>query len=297
MAVLVDDVPYLLCNNRDRLFRLQAELLKDSDPTENGGGVHLNRDYSEIYKGDYPCDSRSAAYEISGSGNIYDEVIGLTGGDKLSVQKAVLDGSGSIIELTIDKILFMTNGYDAFILIKCSPIGEKDRPIFNGQSSFVDTYGYYRHESTEKRKSVLSPASPERKLQVPDSINTFVNELADDLYSHLDTLEYRFVYVGTVPMRYVDDHGGESVYYLAVISCGEKGKSGTLLLLDKDKHVLQKIQKDYSGIIGLLDPDCGGSHLVALGYGDGYGGGVELMAFDRTTGLLQTEIRICTVFD
>ena len=293
MAVLVGDVPYLLCNNRDRLFRLQAELLKEPDPSGQYENIHLNRGYSDNYRDKYSCIMSSTAYEISGSGYPYEEVIGLTGGDKLIVQKAAMGGSGPAIEVTVDKILFLTDGHDSFILVKCRPIMETDKSIFSFGSSFVDTYGYYQHGPGMKRTT----ASSEAKLEVPVSIKAFVDGLAADYFSDKNTFENDNSYIETVPVRYVDDRGRENICYLAVMSYGEKGKTGTMLLLDKDKQVLQEIHKDYSGIIGLLNPDGGRSHLVALAYGDRYGGGVELLAFDRGTGLLQTKIRICTVFD
>jgi hypothetical protein len=295
MATLIDDVPYLLCNNRDRLFRIQAELLAGPISTWSTNKIHLNDDYSETYHGRIPCwYSGCIAYEIVGKGYDYEEVIGLSSGDHLFVQKVMANGLGPTAQLTIDKILFLSNRSESSIIVKCYPIEEKDRTLFNHQRHYVDVFGYHQYNAGGKR----IPGPLAEKVVVPDSIRIFVAKLAYDFFPNPNSFPEINPEVEITSIRYIDYHGNKTLYYLALLSYGNKGKTGRLVLLDKDRQIRQQIDhRRYSKIIGLLDPGDRTPHLVALRFGSSFGGGVELLSFDRNTGLLQREISFCTVSD
>lgn len=245
----------------------------------------------DIYRAGVPSLFQGfKAFEITGNADSYDNSIRLRPGDIMVVEKAAEKGDGPRIGVVIDKVMFLSNGRTSSIIIKCNKINEDEYELLIPEIWTDHLVAYYNDGRGVKKNEQRIVENPE----IPTEVQSKINKLAKDYLPSGNPGEYPYPHVTTTTILW----NRETVFYATVLSYGEKGVHGKLLLLDESGNIVQdKGEKNYNRIIGLISPSKKKSQSLVVFYGGGYGGGVELLSFARLKPQLISRFKVHTIID
>jgi len=287
-ATFIDSIPYLILNNVQTLYSIQSALLNKGPHYYK---LKLMLESSEIYRASVPCLYQGfKAFEITGNSDSYDNLIRLRCGNIMVIEKAAEKGYGPRSGVVIDKVMFISNGWTSSIIIKCRKIKEGKCELLIPEKWTDHLIAYYNdgHGVKKNEQRIMED------LEIPTEVQNKINKLAKGYLPSGNPDEYPYPHVTTTPIRW----GIKTIFYATVLSYGEKGVKGKLLLLDKNGNIIQETgEKRYNRIIGLISPSIRKSQSLVVFYGGGYGGGVELLSFDQSKPQLVSRFRVNTIID
>lgn len=297
-VVFKDNVPYVICNHKDRLYKIQSILLYNqlnSNLPDFDLKLELDKSNRIIVPG--PClEFNSKGNEIKGNKYAIDELFGFFNGDKLVIQKVVKDSLTPRLTVTIDKVIYYTYMLNSSVIFRCLPLDSNCISQLKRDGRIDNIFAFYKpnlkNTTLEYYKTEILP--------IPLEVEKKVNEFAKSFLPSSDPNKYPYPYKYISSIRYTDFNGKKHFYYAALLSYGEKGKESIFYLLNNKGIVIQIIKgEEYSRIIGILETDKRSAQSIVISYG-GYGGGIKVLSFKRypeKQPVLETKLSIATFCD
>jgi len=273
--------PVIIIENKNILFDFQTHLL-NSQLNDNANikvttsfAKNIYRIWGTGSRHKIFCDSFKLKY-----------ITRFNIGDLVNIQHVNLEGNGTIIKATVDSIFYETMNYyqnnaKSKLLLYCSPniVQSTDGTNFNGNIYIASNYNEYKPKHS--------------KILIPD----IIEYLIDSLSTIILTEEIDEKYSKVTQTSLIADR---SIYYIALISYGEKGHTGHLFIFNNSGRILLENTKDYNYIVGKTDVNSDRDQELIIFYGDSYGGGIEVLTIDdrsKENIKLVSNLRYQTVHD
>jgi len=229
---------------------------------------------------------KGTRYKIESNSRILRSIVPYIVDDKVNIQHVNKEGTGKIIHTSIDSIFYeIMNSHQSHveskIMLYCSykieQLGYKTSPNENI---------YIASKYNENNNNIPN-------LIFPESFKYIIDSLSANVLT--ESIDSKFTKVTCTSLQ-----SFRKSFYVVLISYGQKGRTGYLYVIDDSGKIVAEDINNYNYIIGKTDVDSDRIQELVLFYGDGFGGGVEIMIIDNWSSekiTLLSRLRYGTVRD
>ncbi|MCU0612650.1 MAG: hypothetical protein MUE60_12795 [Candidatus Eisenbacteria bacterium] len=295
-AFIVNDVPYLQLVDAERTSRILSTLLwalHDSIPAAERG-IRLDTSTAvPIPGGILHWEQKPTGSEIVGTPEALRSLVGFAPGDTPIIHLVTQGQSGPRLPVTVEKVVLHADWGIAHVVLRCMPLDSAVAAALTTANCWRALLGYCPglRPRVEPARVMDPTCPPEIARKAAELTTAFFPAGAPEASRN----------VSMSPIRYGSPQRDATMLYVIIASYGEKGVTGTLWLLDAEGSVLQSITGcSHNRIIGPFEFHPSISEALAVFWGDGYGGGIEVLQFDSyppTAPHLVSRMRVDTWFD
>ncbi len=292
-VVFKDNIPYVICNQKDRLYNIQSVLLYNQQ-NENLTDHDLKLDLDKSTKITIPgpwLEFDSKGNPIKANKYAVDELLGFFVGDNLVIQQVTPNGVEPRLIVTIDEVIYHAYKMNSSLIFRCLPVDSSIVNQLKRKGKINNVIAFYspflKNTALEYYKIETAP--------IPIEVKKKVDEFAVRFFPSSDPNKFPYPYKHISSVRYAP----KEFYFAALMSY--EGGGGIFYLLDKEGTVMQTIEGEgYSRIIGILETDQRSSQSIVILYGGYGGGGIKVLSFKdhyEKRPILETKLSIATFFD